>query len=304
MSAPAVTVVIPTHGRRARLPITLGTALGQRDVDHEVVVVDDGSSDGTAAYLSAHPDPRVRVVRHDSPRGLAEARNAGIAAARGEWVAFLDDDDLWAPDKLASQLRGLAGSPGARWSAVGCIIVDDSLGILRAAHPPTTGELRGRFRASNVIPAGGSGVLASRALVEDVGAFDDRFTFVEDLDLWIRLADRSPIASVDRPLVAYVVHGGNLSLTGDGYEAELRAVEAKYPAEKRVSTLALQVAHAFRQGHRARAARLLLQGGVGDALTVVSRPLVDRAAGRTSPSVPGPWRIEVEPWLAALRNGG
>src|SRR5690242_16683672 len=80
----------------------------QRDVSLEVVVVDDGSADGTREALAALQDPRVRVVRHDQSRGQAVARDSGVAAARAEWVAFLDDDDRWSPDKLRRQLDAAA----------------------------------------------------------------------------------------------------------------------------------------------------------------------------------------------------
>src|ERR671931_448444 len=104
-SAPEVTVVVPTHGRWDLLSTAaLPASLGQEGVDLEVVVVDDGSTDATAEGLARIEDPRLRVVRHDRPHGVAQARNAGIAAARGEWVALLDDDDLWAPWKLRAQL--------------------------------------------------------------------------------------------------------------------------------------------------------------------------------------------------------
>src|SRR5687767_2206546 len=100
-----VTVVVPTRNRRAVLALTLGTIVRQRgDVDVRVVVVDEGSSDDTPAYLAAVAGDGVRVVRHDEPKGLAAARNAGIELADTRWIAFCDDDDLWAPDKLDAQL--------------------------------------------------------------------------------------------------------------------------------------------------------------------------------------------------------
>src|SRR4051794_9306561 len=103
--APGVTVVIPTFNRwRVLSARALPSALAQEDVDLEVVVVVDGSTDETASGLESLEDERVRVVRHARPLGLHRARNAGIAAARGEWVAFLDDDDVWAPWKLRTQL--------------------------------------------------------------------------------------------------------------------------------------------------------------------------------------------------------
>src|SRR5690349_9916448 len=97
---PEVTVVVPTRDRHARLAATLAGVLRQRDVDLEVVVVDEASS----PPVGASADPRVRVLRHDEPQGVARARNAGLSAAQGAWVAFCDDDDLWGPEKLRRQL--------------------------------------------------------------------------------------------------------------------------------------------------------------------------------------------------------
>src|ERR687896_831399 len=107
--APDVTVVIPTRSRWDLLSTAaLPSALAQEDVEIEVIVVDDGSSDTTPDALAELADPRVRVLRHQRARGVARARNAGIAAARGEWIAFLDDDDLWSPRKLRLQLERAA----------------------------------------------------------------------------------------------------------------------------------------------------------------------------------------------------
>jgi glycosyltransferase involved in cell wall biosynthesis len=308
VTRPEVTVVIPTHNRRARLAVTLRTALEQVDVDHEVVVVDEASSDGTPLFLAGIDDRRLRVIRHEPAQGLPAARNAGIAAARGRWIAFLDDDDLWAPDKLASQLQALAGVPGSRWSAVGSVNVDDAFRIVHGTRPPPSGELRGRFQAQNVIPGGGSGVMADAELLRELGGFDTRFTFLEDLDLWIRLADRSPIATVDRPLVAYVVHGANLSITGDGYAEELLAIEADHGTGPRVSTAVLQASHARAHGRRGAAARLLLRAAVVErdpanaikALVVAAGPLAERTARRLRSVVPSEWTAEARGWLGKI----
>ena len=99
-----ISVVIPTHNRSALLSRTLASALAQRGVEMRVIVVDDGSRDETAAMLARVGDPRLTILRHEQARGVSAARNAGIAAATGEWVAFLDDDDLWSPTKLAEQV--------------------------------------------------------------------------------------------------------------------------------------------------------------------------------------------------------
>ena len=103
-AAPQISVVIPTHGRWPLLQRALQAALGQQDVEVEVVVVDDGSPDETAARLAQIDDARLRVVHHAVATGVSRARNDGIAAARAPWLAFLDDDDLWAPRKCADQL--------------------------------------------------------------------------------------------------------------------------------------------------------------------------------------------------------
>src|SRR5207249_2210658 len=99
----------------------------------EVVVVDDGSTDGTGSYLKSRSDPRLRVVTCTGG-GVSRARNAGLAAARHQWVAFLDDDDLWAPDKLDAQLA--AAWDGCGWVTVGSVDVDNDLVVRGGDRPP------------------------------------------------------------------------------------------------------------------------------------------------------------------------
>ena len=98
---PRVSVVIPTRNRAGMIAAAVGEALGQVGVEVEAIVVDDASTDATADALAAIADPRLRIVRRSERGRLAAARNSGIEAARGEWVAFLDDDDLWSPDSSA-----------------------------------------------------------------------------------------------------------------------------------------------------------------------------------------------------------
>src|SRR5678816_1662061 len=100
-----VSVVIPTRNRSALLAMTLRSVLHQKSVDLEVIVVDEASTDETATMLAAVTDTRLRVIRHDTPQWLAAARNHGAIEANGQWLAFIDDDDLWAPDKLVRQVE-------------------------------------------------------------------------------------------------------------------------------------------------------------------------------------------------------
>jgi len=106
---PAVSVIIPTYNRAALVGEALASVQAQSFRDFEVLVVDDGSTDATPEVLAAWRE--VRVLRHPRRRGVSAARNTGVAFARGEWLAFLDSDDLWLPAKLARQMAYLAGRP-------------------------------------------------------------------------------------------------------------------------------------------------------------------------------------------------
>src|SRR5919197_55125 len=118
-----VSVVVPTHNRARLLSRTLRSICAQQSVDFEVVVVDDGSTDDTAAVAAA-ADTRVKIICNPRPCGVSVARNIGITAARGDWIAFCDDDDLWAPDKLAAQLSA-ADEARLGWVYSGDVTVDD-----------------------------------------------------------------------------------------------------------------------------------------------------------------------------------
>ena len=144
MAVPDVSVILPTRDRSRQLARALGSALAQRDVTLEVLIVDDGSTDDTDRILSRISDPRVRRRRNDAPEGVSAARNIAISDARGRWIAFLDDDDVWAPSKLASQMDVMRTN-GRTWSYAGEVIVDEHLNVLAGAPPPPPSH-RTRFR--------------------------------------------------------------------------------------------------------------------------------------------------------------
>ena len=315
--SPPVTVVVPTRNRRQLLLRTLGTVLSQESVDVEVVVVDEGSSDRTGEELVRLDNPRVSVVRHDPPRGVAAARNAGMARARGPWVAFLDDDDLWAPRKLRSQLDAMEADGEARWSCVGCVVVDRHLGLLEAEEPPTEREIADPALAYNMIPGGGSGVVASRELMETTGGFDPALRNLADWDMWARLAQHSPLASVARPLMAYLRHDASLSHSIAGTEAELDHVLSKHAELRRrrgvdvsrgwwLSWIAEMHQRAGRR--RAAAAAFVEAGRHGDrrawrraAEAAVWPGAMRWRDRRLSRRMPDGWRQEAEEWLEPIR---
>jgi glycosyltransferase involved in cell wall biosynthesis len=312
-----VSVVIPTRNRRDLLQVTLTAVLEQQGVDLEVVVVDDGSDVPVAAVIT-NSDPRVRVVRHRTSRGVAAARNTGIGAARHRWLAFTDDDDVWAPDKLTSQLDALCKQPDARWSCVGDVQVDDDLHVFQNSEPPAAGDVADLVLVTNPIPGGASGVLADAELVRSLSGFDETLSMCADYDLWIRLGLVSPLAPVNRPLVAYRVHAGGMSRQLDRVHDELRFIGAKYADERSRRKLVVEDGiHLWiadrhqRSGHRIAAARAYLRAtsatgtarAVGRAVEALVWPgayhLRDERRAR---SVPDVWMAETETWLAPRRE--
>jgi glycosyltransferase involved in cell wall biosynthesis len=202
--------------------------LGQIDVEVEVIVVDEASSDGTIEAVESLGDSRIVLVRHETARGPAMARNAGIERARASWVAFVDDDDLWSPARLAAQLDALAAAPESGWAVAGAVVLDGRLRIFATERPPPREETLERLYRFNVIPGGASAVIARTELVRSLGGFDAGLRIMADWDMWIRLATASPLTPVSRPLVGYVLHGGNMTSAPEGIVGELKLIQRKH----------------------------------------------------------------------------
>jgi glycosyltransferase involved in cell wall biosynthesis len=316
--AATVTVVIPTKDRWELLRHTLASVLDQRDVDIRVVVVDDGSEaapDADTAELLA--DARLEVVRHPRALGVAAARNAGLARATTPWVAFTDDDDVWAPDKLSEQLAALAALPDTRWSCVGVVEVDASMRPIAWEPPVASGDVADRLLAANVVPGGGSGVLVATDTVRAAGGFDEALRNLADYELYIRLGLAAPLAAVARPLLAYRVHRGGLSRQLDDVEDEYAYVLAKHAATRSARGVD-PVAHVHfwaadrleRSGRRWRAARAYARSArevaVVPALKRVAMlcipGMVDVRDRRRSRVRPDRWRDEDLSWLDQSRS--
>ncbi|WP_217915397.1 glycosyltransferase [Miltoncostaea marina] len=257
---PLISVVLPTRDRRAMLATTLDRVLRQEDVSLEVVVVDDGSIDDTPRWLEEQTDSRVRTLRADG-NGVARARNLGIAHARGEWVSFLDDDDIWAPHKLSTQLGALRRA-GAQWSYCGVVDVDPAGRPLARHAAPSDEAILEQLLAGNVVHAGASTVMARTSLVRELGGFDERLFQCADWDMWIRLAAAGQAVACPEILVGYVLHPTNMVLTdpNDVIE-EFRHVRSKHrdlAAARGVVIDSVRfhgwTATAFRRGRRRRAA--------------------------------------------------
>lgn len=216
---PDVSVVVPTHNRVALLRRALASVLAQEGVALEVIVVDDASSDATQAELAGIGDARVRVLRHETNLGLSRSRNDGIAIARGDWVAFLDDDDLWAPTKLRRQLESVAGDGDAVLSWTGVVVFDERGRVERFDHASPADALERRLCADNAL-GGPSGVMARTSALRQAGGFDEALTALQDWDLWLRLAPLGTGVPMADILTGYFLHGANL------HSSQLARVEA------------------------------------------------------------------------------
>lgn len=221
MTAPTVSVVIPTYNRARFLPGAIASIRQQSVPCAEIVVVDDGSTDDTAAVLASLGEG-IRHIRQANA-GPAAARNRGIREARGEFVAFLDTDDRWLPEKIARQLQVMASHPAVALVSAdmaiedehGARMVDSNFAKrgLRAFFEQLDGapvpEAPRRLLQLNFINT--STVLARREVLLELDCFDTRLRYGEDLELWLRIAARHPIACVPSVQEIRVEHSSNVT---------------------------------------------------------------------------------------------
>jgi glycosyltransferase involved in cell wall biosynthesis len=303
--SPIVSVVIPTHNRRDLLLGTIASALAQEDVAFEIVVVDDGSSDGTADAVRALDDARVRLLRHERAERVAASRNHGASVAAGAWLAFLDDDDVWGPGKLRAQLQEAEASRRA-WVYAGVVEIDERNRLLGGEPPPPGDVLVAQLKAWNLMPAGCSNVLVRADVFRDAGGFDTALRHLADWDLWLRLAAVGPPACVVPPLVGYRQHARQASLDPSGMIAEGHVLASRHGAALNSIRRWLAWSH-LRRGERVRAVRAYLQAAAGGDILSLGRAAVAAVhpqpttarRGRPSPATAA-W-LEGAGWLEGLR---
>lgn len=195
VSAPAlVSAVVPTHNRSALLQRAIGSICRQTYTNIEIVIVDDASTDDTPIAVRAIKDARIRYLRHDTPRGASAARNTGIRAANGRYIAFLDDDDAWHPAKIARQVAAI-GEHDA-------ILCSSDIAVSKRSRSKKTEVSLSDLRYGP-FACGGTGVLLARAEVLKAILFDESLPMGQDWDLFIRIARKYRIAYLDMPLLIY-----------------------------------------------------------------------------------------------------
>jgi glycosyltransferase involved in cell wall biosynthesis len=298
VEAPAVSIITPTLDRLHFLRRALESALAQTYQDLEVVVVVDGPSPELAAFVTAHPDPRVRLVQREETGGVAAARNTGIAASRGRYVGFLDDDDIWMPTKLERQVPLLDAGADVVHSLV--YVADGDGNVYErasergfrlfreaaAAGYPYTWLLR---RSSYQI----STFLVRRSCIESVGGFDPALTAVDDLDFVHKLWRQYELHLVDEPLTKYCFHGANWSFTKSAdvwvrlAQKELAWIaEARPPGRDEAEAyLFMQIAQAaWIAGRYREAVRPALRARRADPSVLTAKTLAKYVAAAMMPS--------------------
>jgi glycosyltransferase involved in cell wall biosynthesis len=227
--------------------------------DWELIIADDGSDEETRAYLlTLASDSRIKLVWLAHTGTPAAVRNAALREARGEYVAFLDSDDLWAPEKLARQVETLRARPGCGWSYTAVSHIDGA-GQPLVKEPfgpwlPCDGAVFERLVTGQAVIRTPS-VLAVRELIAQAGGFDESIRSAEDYDLWLRLALASDIALLDKPLVQVRRHEANHSrsdwaLAFAGRDHSLKKLQTRVDINRRALLRAERIRNALRLAAR------------------------------------------------------
>ena len=199
-----ITVVIPTYNRVTFLKDAIDSVLAQTFLDFELIVVDDGSTDNTPKLLSSYGD-KIRVITQAN-QGPSAARNRGIEAAESEWIAFLDSDDVWKPDKLKKQVQFITDNPDTKICQTEEVWVRNG----KRVNPRNKHEMHSGWIYEQCLPlciVSPSSVMIHQDVFEKTGLFDETMLACEDYDLWLRIAPHYPICLVREKLI--VKQGGH-----------------------------------------------------------------------------------------------
>lgn len=268
---PLVSVVIPAYNAARFINVAVDSVLAQTWQHREVLVVDDGSTDNTTVVLRDYGDT-IRVISKPNG-GLSSARNRGIQEARGEYVAFLDADDHWLPEKLACQVGVMEGNPQVGFCSTAAQVVTPNGAHINTWPCPVIQDslLETLFLQNGAIPGSGSGVIVRRNLFDKVGTFDEDLRSLEDIDQWMRLAAVTDYQCIEARLTVIIKHPDSMSRNFDVMFESARRVMKKnrgllHPTQQGqlwrngFANMLLDYAKwEYRQGHILSAMRRLFQ---------------------------------------------
>jgi glycosyltransferase involved in cell wall biosynthesis len=199
---PLISVIIPAYNGEKTITKTIESVLNQTFTDFEIIVINDGSQDATLDIINSLKDFRLKVFSY-SNAGQAVSRNRGFSHSSGEFIAFLDADDLWIPTKLEAQLKALQDNPQAAVAYSWSDFIDEKGEFLRGASRSTlSGDVYAKLLLTDFLDNGSNPLIRRQALIE-VGGFDETLTPAEDWDMWLRLAARYHFVLVPAPQILY-----------------------------------------------------------------------------------------------------
>lgn len=232
---PAVSIILPTFNRMQFLPPAIDSVFAQTFTDWELIISDDGSDADTKTYLRSLGDPRVRIIWLSHTGKPSVVSNVALRAARGEYVAFLDSDDLWLPGKLGAQIESLRRHPSRQWSYTRFALIDEcgkpTASIRDRDRPAPAGWVQQKLLNREAVIAQPS-VVVSRKLLEQLGPFDEELIMCYDDELWFRLAAHGEIDSVDEPLTLIRRHGQHSGSDSQAWRDRRRVFEKALRANR------------------------------------------------------------------------
>ena len=212
-----ISVIIPTFNRKETLKRAIQSVVMQSYTPYEIIVIDDGSDDGTKEWLKDNY-PDVKYI-YQMNSGVSSARNKGIKFARGDWIALLDSDDEWLPSKLKDQAYEIELNPAAKFLHTNEIWIRNGVRVNQMKkHKKYGGYIF--EKCLDICRISPSSVLIKKDIFDEIGMFDETLKVCEDYDLWLRFASKYPVHFLDQPLIKkYGGHSDQLSKVDDGIES-------------------------------------------------------------------------------------
>jgi len=213
---PIVSIIVPSYNRADFLPRAIKSILSQAFKDFEVIVVDDCSTDNTREVVSSFNDERIRYIRHDSNKGAGAARNTGIKDAKASYIAFLDSDDEWLPEKLGEQINRIQSLPN-KVGVVYCnrnVIIEKTGRIKNIPIPRARGNAHAEILRYCALPS--CSTLIRKICFEKVGFFDETLPCLEDWEMWMRVSKHYEVDLIQKVLAKSYIHGEQLTTEPEG----------------------------------------------------------------------------------------
>jgi len=225
---PLISVIVPVYNGEKTIEKTIESILNQTFLDFELIIINDGCQDSTLKVISTIQDPRLKVFSYLNG-GVSASRNRGLAQATGEFISFIDADDLWTSNKLETQFRVLQENPQAAVAYSWTDWIDESGKILgKGSYITQEGNVFAQMLLNDFVASGSNCLIRRQALIE-VGGFDESLAHGEDWDLWLRLAARYEFIAIPSPQILYRISSSSASSDVWKMEAgSLKIIEKAY----------------------------------------------------------------------------